>query len=494
MKQYTIWLRQIFPLILGGSILTFLITKAILMQVTCDEAYTVVMLPKESVWNLVTYKSSYTNNHILNTLLVKWLFWVFQSTSHSLARVPNIVAFILYFYAVYCFAKKFIANDWVSLMFIILLCCNPYLLDFFNLARGYGLSVGCMMMSIYWAGRFCLLAETRFLPLSIFLSILSVYAQFASLHFYLGLNCYIFVFLLYKLFKNKDKKIFYFGIITQLLGAILLFLLIYLPISAIIRDNQIAYYGKDGFWENSILSQIAAGIYGVVYFHIGTFMVFKYLAILAAFCVVGRLAYLWGAKTIVSEERQYPLFFITSLFACVSMSIILQFHLLGNQYVIDRAAVFLYPFLAMLLVVVPLFFGQLKRWVFALTLSLFIIFPPYHLLRANKLNSYYEWWYDANTYEVLNILKIEYDKSIDKKPLHFHTSWMVNPSFSYHRDYQKMDFIMPLTYKSEVDTVNIYDFYYVERNELKQVARFYDKIKEWNYGEWTLLRKKSTPQ
>lgn len=309
MIQQITWLRKIFPFVLGLSILTFLITKSLLMQVTCDEAYTVVILPKVTVWDLMTYKSSYTNNHILNTLFVKFLFWVFQSSNHSLARVPNILAFILYFYAVYCFSKKFIANNWLSLMFIILLCCNPYLLDFFSLARGYGLSLGLMMMSIYWAARFCLLDEPRFLPFSIAFSILSVYAQFASLHFYLGLNSYITLFLLYKLIKIKDKKLFYFGFLVQALGAILLSLLIYLPIMAILRDNQIAYYGKDGFWENSISSQIAGGIYGISYFMNSTFLVFKSLTILAAFCVVGHLIYVWRTNRILHEEKKISYFF-----------------------------------------------------------------------------------------------------------------------------------------------------------------------------------------
>lgn len=492
MNNKTVWLRKIIPFSIGIGILFFLIAKSILMQITCDEAYTVMILTKESVWNVVSYKSSYTNNHILNTLLVKFLFSLFQSTSHALARVPNIAAFILYFYALYQFSRRFITHDWVSLLFVILLCCNPYLLDFFALTRGYGLSVGLMMMSVYSAARFIFTANRQSLPLSICCAVLAVYAQFATLHFYLGINLYIIIFLFYKLLILKEKKIFYFGIVTQLVGAILLTLLIYLPITAILRDNQIAYYGKDGFWENSILSQIKGGIYGITYFSVNTFSVFKSLTILALFSIVGRLSYLWGAKKISIEEAKYPLFFIVGLFACIGLSIILQFHVLGNQYVIDRAAIFLYPFIAMLLVAVPMFWGELKTWVFHLTLTLLLIFPVYHILRANKLTSYYEWWYDTHTYEVINILKNEYDKKDPKQPIRFHTTWMVNPSFAYHRGQDSLTWIAPIPFNSNPDTINIYDFYYAEQRDLQILEPFYEKVKVWDNGEWTLLKRKAS--
>ena len=245
MNSKRLWLRDILPFAFGVVILSILIIKAVLMQVTCDEAYTVQTLAPQPVWDLISYKDSYTNNHILNTLLVKGLFSIF-GMNHSLARVPNIAAFILYFYFIYRFSKKYISEDWVSLMFIVVMICNPYLLDFFALARGYGLAIGLMMGSIYFAARYLLDGNSKSLPLSILMAILSVYAQFAMLHFYLGLNLLFVLFLLIHYFPNKNIKPLLHGLGIQAAGLVVLISLIYLPITAILKDNQIAYYGTRG--------------------------------------------------------------------------------------------------------------------------------------------------------------------------------------------------------------------------------------------------------
>jgi hypothetical protein len=484
-------LRIILPFTIGIGILAYLIAKSIAMQITCDEAYTVEILAKQPVWDLITYKSSYTNNHILNTLLVKGLFFVFNSIDHSLARVPNIAAFVLYFYYCFRFSQRYIADNWLSFMFITVMCCNPYLLDFFALIRGYGLSIGFMMGSIYYAARFSMDNYQKSLPLSILFSILSVYAQFATLHFYLGLNLFIVLFLLQNYFENKDKKAFFQGVGTQFLGFLLLALLIYLPLKAIIKDNQIAYYGKDGFWENTISSIIAGSLYSEGYMSEKTVPVFKTLTIVLFFILTAYIAYISGEKTVKKSEKTYPSVFATFLFVCTALSTILQFHLLGNQYVVDRTALFFYPLLALLMPTVPLFFGRFKKGIGVFICILFIVFSINHIKRAGSLKSYREWWYDVHTYEILDLLKQEYGKTDKTQPLRLNTTWTFHPSFLYHRGKAKIEWLAPLSFHSNADTINVYDFYYTTRDEMPALLSRYEKVKEWDYGQWILMKRKN---
>ena len=486
----TVWFRWILPLALGLGILTYLIVKSLVMQITCDEAYTVMVLAKQPVWDLITYKSSYTNNHILNTLLVKGLLWIFDSTNHSLARVPNIVAFIFYFYYCLRFSQRYIADNWVSLMFVTVMCCNPYMLDFFALIRGYGISIGLLMGSVYFIARYMLDNHSKSLPLSMLLAVLSVYAQFATLHFYLGLNLFVFIFLLKNYLKTKQKKVFLYGIGVQVLAFIGLVALIYLPIRAIIKDNQIAYYGKDGFWENTITSVISGSLYSQGYFSEHTIEVFKILTIVLFFIIVAYISYVSGEKTREKSEKSYPSVFAVSLFVCTALSAILQFHILKNQYVVDRTALFFYPLLAIMMPIIPLFMGRFKHWARIFVCVLFIAFSLNHIKRGCMLNNYREWWYDVHTFEILDMLKAEYDKTDKKQPLRLHTTWMFHPSFLYHREESKIDWIAPLQFISAPDTVKVYDFYYTTRDEMPVLKSRYEPVKEWDYGQWILMKRK----
>jgi hypothetical protein len=474
-----LWLRTILPFGIGIGILIYLITKSVLMQVTCDEAYTVQILAPQPVWDLITYKDSYTNNHIFNTLLIKGLFSMF-GMNHSLARVPNILAFILYFAYYYLFSKRYIKEDWVSFMFMTVMMCNPYLLDFFALARGYGLAIGLMMGSIYYCARYVIDGELKYTPLSILMAILSVYAQFALLHFYLGLNLILLVHNIKSYFTYKNTKAFAAGLMYQLLGLGLLVALIYLPITAILKDNQIAYYGTKGFWQDTISSLLFHSIYAQGYFSDLTLVVFKNLTSALFTIVVLYILLKLFKKT--TFNIQYPVLFVVFLFISTALSVILQFHLLGNQYVTDRTALFFYPLLAMLLPIMAVWCFELKKGL-GITVSLiFIIFSLNHIKRACALDYYREWWYDRHTYEILDFLKTEYDKTDKKQTLRLNTTWTFNPSFTYHKAKNNLDWI--------ADTTNIYDFYYCTKDEMPALLPQYEKIKDWDSGQWILMKRK----
>ena len=278
MTKQRLFLRYIIPFAFGMGLFTFIIVKAIVVQITVDEAYTLTMLTKESVWNLVSYESSYTNNHILNSLLCKLSFSIFGMNQLA-GRLPNILSFLLYFWFVWQFSRRFFKDDAIGLMFVAVMLGNPYMLEFFSLARGYGLSFALMMPSIYYAARYVLEHHYKSLPLSILFSILAVYAQFALLHFFLALNFLIFLFETQKYVLTKDLTVLKKDIGTQIVGAILLGLLVYAPFKAILKDNQISYYGSKNIWDDSFVSIISRSLYGQGYFSGRTVGIFKSLMV-----------------------------------------------------------------------------------------------------------------------------------------------------------------------------------------------------------------------
>lgn len=477
------------PFTVGVIIFSVLLIKAILMQVTCDEAYTVQTLAPQNVWDLVSYKDSYTNNHILNTLLIKGLFSLF-GMNHSLGRVPNLAAFVLYFYFAYRFSKRYIAEDWVSLMFMVVMIANPYLLDFFALARGYGLAIGFMMGSVYFTARYVLEASQKSLLWSLLMAILSAYAQFALLHFYLGLNLLLLLHQLKIYHQYKNVKSLASGLSTLLGGLACLVVLIYLPIMAILRDNQIAYYGTRGFWEDTLSSLLFHSIYAQGYFSDNTLIIFKYL--LGSLFVLITLYLLWTLlkSKLQNAKKSYPSVFVVFIFVFTALSVILQFHVLGNQYVTDRTALFFYPLLGLMMPVIAVWSFELKRYLGIAVTLIFIVFSLNHVKRSYSFKMYREWWYDAHTYEILDFLKAEYEKSDKQQLLKFNMTWMFNPSFTYHREKGHLFWIAPLRYDKQPDTTNVYDFYYCTRDEMPALEKQYEKIKEWDFGQWILMKKK----
>lgn len=279
MTKKQLLLRYILPFSFGLGLFIFIIVKAAVVQISVDEAYTLTMLTKESVWNLVSYASSYTNNHILNSLLCKLSFSIFGM--HQMAgRLPNILSFVLYFWFVWQFSRRFFKDDYVGLMFVAVMLGNPYLIEFFSLARGYGLSFALMMPSIYYAARYVLEHHRRSLPLSIMFAILSVYAQFALLHFFLALNFLIFLFEIQKYVLTKDITELKRNIGTQIIGVIALGILVYAPFKAILKDNQISYYGSKNIWDDSFVSIISRSLYHQGYFSGQTVTIFKNLMVI----------------------------------------------------------------------------------------------------------------------------------------------------------------------------------------------------------------------
>jgi hypothetical protein len=328
------------------------------------------------------------------------------------------------------------------------------------------------------------------LIISLLLSIFSVYAQFATLHFYLGLNLLIALYLLNNYLKTKENSAFIKGILMQFLGLLLLALLIYLPIKAIIKNNEIAYYGTDGFWGSTLTSLINGSVYSQHYFR-GDKSVpfFKFLTLVLFFLLTAFLSFSLGEKSTQKLEKTYPSVFATILFLSTAFSVVAQFHLLGNQYVVDRTALFFYPLLALLIPTIPVFFGRIRKELSVVISILFIVFSVNHIKRSNTIHEYREWWYDKNTYEIMGMMKQHYDNSDKKEPIKLTTNWLFCPSFTYHQAQSKADFIAPIQYHKAIDTTAIYDFYYTTQDEVPLLKSKYEVVKEWDYRQWVLLKR-----
>jgi hypothetical protein len=475
----------------GGLIIfAYLCYKAATVQLTHDEVYTVMQLTPQPVWDLISYKSSYTNNHILNTLLCKLSCNLFEMNTLS-GRLPILISFIFYFY--YCLKLSEIAfkgdeKRWYRWAMLSVLVCNPYLLDFFSLARGYGIAIACMMGAIYHSTQYVCFKIQKSLPFALFWAMMAVYAQFGLLHFWLGFQANL---LIYNVLANSEnrKSILW----TQIFFVVLTILFIYFPIIAIVRDNQIAYYGTKGFLEDTINSIIKNSLFAQSYFDPRNFDVFVGLmVILFALVLINNGLKI---KKLKIQAFTTPNYWLFGLLLMSAMSVILQFHLLGNQYVIDRTALFFYPLLAMNFAFAGETLSLFKPIAGRALLITLISFSVYHTLRSSNLRNYREWYYDIHTFEVLDFMEQERAKRLlngDTVPIRLDMSWIFQPSIAFYwktRHYSKWMNSPP--FHMDIQGNTDCEFYYASADDVPKLLEKFEIVLKFPDNVGQLMRKKT---
>ena len=140
-----------FFLLVSLLLISFDLYKASHASFTCDESFTYLNYVHMSVLQIISYHNPFPNNHILNSLLMK-LSESFFGSSELALRLPNILAHILFLVITYKLLSRYCPKN--GIFFFILVNANPFMIDFFSLARGYGLALGLMSAGIYF---YCLI-------------------------------------------------------------------------------------------------------------------------------------------------------------------------------------------------------------------------------------------------------------------------------------------------------------------------------------------------
>ena len=156
-----------------SGLATFVVVRAIQVPLTYDEAAAYLRYIASDPLSLFDF--SVATNHLLNTLLTK-LFSAAAGSSEAALRLPSLVGYALYV----CFSLlilRRLTHRAIAVAGFLLLNLNPYVLDYFALSRGYGLSLGLL------AGALFFLLDRRLSP-SLALAGAAVMANFSLLNVY----------------------------------------------------------------------------------------------------------------------------------------------------------------------------------------------------------------------------------------------------------------------------------------------------------------------
>jgi hypothetical protein len=138
--------------------LAFATLRATRVPLTYDEAASYIRYLDTTVpsvfdtTSLSIFNFEVATNHFLNTLLTKVSVAV-AGDSELVLRVPNLIAYAMFMVFSVLILGRYV-RPWIAAAGLLLLNLNPYVLDFFTVSRGYGLSIGFLMGAMFFLFRF----------------------------------------------------------------------------------------------------------------------------------------------------------------------------------------------------------------------------------------------------------------------------------------------------------------------------------------------------
>lgn len=454
--------------VLSGAILW----KAAFMGMTIDEASTYLnYVSGRNLFQALFTPDDAANNHLLNTLLIKGSTLVWKS--EFFVRLPNVLAGGLYLCCSFWLVRRYLRSGAVQVAGFALLCLNPYLLDFFSLARGYGLGLGAMIAA---CSVFLLFFETqriRYWWLALLGAALAVYANYTWMHFYGALLLTGAALALRGAAPGISLKQLYPGavVVTSVLA-----LLIYSPLRRVLGGADLDFGGTTGFRTDTLGSLLVNFLAGRE-LRWQAFDLRGFLEILVFLCVAFA-----ALQTVRYLRRPDP-----GLRAPVAVSLILfgvlaghfsQHSAFGLRWMYNRTALLYYPLFA---VAAALLLGRSRqsesrfRTAAAWLLTAFLCWnfaQGFHPVQCR------EWWTERDTKLMLK----DVERLQPEGEIRLGLYWPYLPSFGYYQETQQFPRIRNMNWRMDVDTAGTYDFYYIPGDQRALLENRYEPVRQYTEG------------
>jgi Dolichyl-phosphate-mannose-protein mannosyltransferase len=427
----------------SAALLAASVYRAATYSFTGDESLSYAGFTWAPIW------TDDANNHLLNTWLMRVCSSLLGDSELSL-RLPNLVAHFVYLASVLALLRRF-EHTALLLAGFVLFNLNPFLLDFFSLARGYGLASAFTALSLYLLARAFEAKRrgavfVRFVNLAAASGALAVLSNYAFLNFFLPLlpACAWLLLTDATLRRFERGRLPGAGALFAASGGFLAFVL-----SELFRLRRIgALYagGHESFVGDTVRSLARASLYSVSYTPATE-------GIVTAF-VVGLFAalLLLGLGLHVSK-REVTLFvpLLLMLASAVALPLV-QHRLLGTLFPLDRAALFYLPLYAAVLLSATHLLWRLstRRWAKAAALALPALLAAlmlWHFQRGFNPRSCYLWWFHAHDKEVIEIVEQDHGRHFPGRVVRLANSWMMEPSLNFYRHTRNLMWLEPMTRK-----------------------------------------------
>jgi hypothetical protein len=422
-------------LIFGLFAFGYVLLRAIMVGITFDEVWTINEFVKQSVINILNYTPCDANNHIINTLLIK-LFFTFGNYSLFVARLPNVLAFTIYLYYSYNLTYKYL-SPLIGLSCFLLLLLNPFLLDFFSISRGYGLSLSFLLASLYYTFNYANNHNPSNVWKSLGFGAIAVLCNFSLLNYFVSLVILINVIALF-LNTIQDYKS---TILKSFVASIILIIVIYEPIRKLKQNGNLYYGGSSNFYTDTLSSLAKYTFYSTesntfIFYSLNIFLFVLVLSIAVSF---------YSKHTFFSIRN----IILSILILCI-LFVDLQHYFFGTLYLIDRTALFFYPLFILCFCFSLNDFSE-KWYSKIIALILVSLFGVNFFTNANFYKTA-TWYFDAHSVSILNELNEK--GKVENRKLKIDFSWPFQNSFDYYIQHNNYPFIEIVKNNSDRESLN----------------------------------------
>lgn len=272
-------------------------------------------------WNPLPYQGHIdANNHFLNSLLGGFFYRLLESDSLFTIRLANIITFPIYFWTVYSL-RSFFSNRINFLWLFFTLVGTAFIIEFFGMARGYGMSIAFFTLALTQTFKLFKNHQLKHLLIAITAWSLATYASLTLLPIAIFGMSYLALFLIAK------KK--FSGLIFILIG--------FIPL---VYGIQYAFHLKDigklyggghiGFFNDTVHT-LTKHLWNSENLVIDILLTIAFVFILATVVVN-----LWKSKNIFEHKLSLSVFLIVAV-----ANILFQNWFLDVLFPEDRAALYL---------------------------------------------------------------------------------------------------------------------------------------------------------
>jgi hypothetical protein len=423
----------------SAGLLASSIYRASTAPFTIDESLSFAIFTWDPSWG------AKANNHVLNTALMRLCSRLFGNSELSL-RLPNVVAHGMYLICALALLRR-MRDTALQVAGFVLLNLNVFLLDFFSLARGYGLALAFELLSLYWLVRGYEETTQSGLGKCPYLSIsaasLAVLANFSFLDYYLPL---LLVWGYWGLTVPPWRRFTrgqVAGAAMLVLGSAAFLAVVLLKVVRLRRLGQLYVGGQSGLVDDTVLSLVRASLYSATRSQttlpvIGGVIVASFWLLLP----VGFWQLFWRRRNSVFGA-------LVLILASAAALPVFQHRLLHTVYPIERAALYYVP-----LYVLALLFGlwsleQLSgrhrlRIVPALLAGTIAVIVSWHFARRFDLHGSYTWWHDRHNTDALRIISQDHDRHFGRRAVKLRASSIMLPSLTFYRVTRNYTWLLPL--------------------------------------------------
>jgi hypothetical protein len=389
------------------------------------------------------------NNQWLNTLLMRISQHLYGQSELAL-RLPNVLAFGLYGVASIGLLSQ-VRHLTAKGVGFALLVVNPFLLEFFGLARGYGLSLAFLAAAVscvvFARGTLSARGELGRLVLIGVFGSLAFYANFSSLNLVLALLAVETIDLIVS--GPQREAIMQAGYrpvagvaICLTAGSLIPGLLQLQHLQAI---GQLYYGGHTGFISDTIGSLLGSSSCG--YGCTPSWLTAGEILVVA----VAVLAVTWALVRYMLSPTWSNVQRAALLFTIAVLAVLLESLLLSTLFPIDRTALnYVIAFAALVTFVIDDVATAIPRRAVRLLLGIatacFVALASINFARNANFTSTTIWAYDASSHQVIDaLIRFEQKRGRPSHPWKLISGFPRNEALEYYRLRFNLTWLQPIT-------------------------------------------------